>query len=108
MEKLGHVAPTRQAVLPGHHATLIGRRLLHRRAALQFLSYVKSPDDRVRTDRVDQAGVIILRIDGRLHHISVGRTYTATRVLILVQDLNITIVNAATGETAAPANTRSQ
>ena len=54
--------------------------------------------DRVRSDRIDQAGVITLRIAGRLHHIGVGRTYTGTRVLILIQDLNITIVNAATGE----------
>jgi hypothetical protein len=35
---------------------------------------------------------------GRLHHIGVGRTYTGTRILILVQDLNIKIINAATGE----------
>ena len=54
--------------------------------------------DRVRTDRIDQAGVITVRVAGRLHHIGVGRTYTGTRVLILIQDLNITIVNAATGE----------
>jgi len=54
--------------------------------------------DRVRTDRVDQTGVITLRVAGRLHHIGVGRTYAGTRVLMLVQDLNITIVNAATGE----------
>ena len=54
--------------------------------------------NRVRTDRVDQAGVITLRVAGRLHHIGVGRTYTRTRVLILVQDLNIRILNAATGE----------
>jgi hypothetical protein len=52
----------------------------------------------VRTDRIDQAGVITLRVAGSLHHIGVGRTYTGTRVLILVQDLHITIVNAATGE----------
>ena len=54
--------------------------------------------DRVRTDRVDQAGTITLRVDGRLHHIGVGRTHARTRVLILVQDLDIRIINAATGE----------
>ena len=54
--------------------------------------------NRVRTDRIDQAGVITLRVAGRLHHIGVGRTYTGTRVLILVQDLHIRIINAATGE----------
>jgi hypothetical protein len=54
--------------------------------------------NRVRTDRVDQAGVITLRVAGRLHHIGVGRTYTGTRVLVLIQDLRIRIINAATGE----------
>ena len=54
--------------------------------------------NRVRTDRIDQAGVITLRVAGRLHHIGVGRTCTGTRVLILAQDLHIRILNAATGE----------
>jgi len=54
--------------------------------------------DRVRTDRVDQAGSITLRVAGRLHHIGVGRIHSRTRVLILVQDLHIRIINAATGE----------
>jgi transposase InsO family protein len=54
--------------------------------------------DRVRTDRVDQAGSITLRVGGRLHHIGVGRIHYRTRVLIVVQDLNIRIINAATGE----------
>ncbi|OSC42850.1 IS481 family transposase, partial [Mycobacterium decipiens] len=54
--------------------------------------------NRVRTDRIDQAGGITLRVAGRLHHLGVGRTYTGTRVLILVQDLHVRIINAATGE----------
>ena len=54
--------------------------------------------DRVRTDRVDQAGSITLRLNGRLHHIGVGRIHYRTRVLILVQDLNISVINSATGE----------
>ena len=54
--------------------------------------------NRVRTDRIDQAGSITLRVGGRLHHIGVGRIHNRTRVLILAHDLNIKIVNAATGE----------
>jgi transposase InsO family protein len=54
--------------------------------------------NRVRTDRIDQAGVITLRVAGRLHHIGIGRTYSGTRVPILVQDLHVRIINAATGE----------
>ena len=54
--------------------------------------------NRVRTDRVNQAGSVTLRVNGRLHHIGVGRIHYRTRVLILVQDLNIKIINAANGE----------
>jgi transposase InsO family protein len=54
--------------------------------------------NRVRTDRVDQAGSVTPRVNGRLHHIGVGRHHYRTRVLILAQDLNIKIINAATGE----------
>jgi transposase InsO family protein len=53
---------------------------------------------RVRTDRVDDTGSITLRLAGRLHHIGVGRTHARTHVLMLVQDLNVRIINAATGE----------
>ena len=54
--------------------------------------------NRVRTDRVDQAGSITLRVNGRLHHIGIGRHHYRTRVLILAQDHHITVINAATGE----------
>jgi transposase InsO family protein len=54
--------------------------------------------NRVRTDRIDQFGKLTLRHAGRLHHIGVGRTHARTRVLVLVQDLDIRIINAATGE----------
>jgi hypothetical protein len=54
--------------------------------------------NRVRTDRIDQFGKLTLRHAGRLHHLGVGRTHASTRVLVLVQDLDIRIINAATGE----------
>ena len=54
--------------------------------------------DRVRRDKVDKAGSVTLRVAGQLRHIGVGRTYARTDVLLLVQDLHVTIVNAATGE----------
>nr|WP_051745299.1 hypothetical protein [Streptomyces yerevanensis] len=53
---------------------------------------------RVRHDRIDQSGVVTLRPAGRLHHIGVGRTHTGTHVIMLVNDLDVRIVNAATGE----------
>jgi transposase InsO family protein len=54
--------------------------------------------DRVRTDRLDNSGCVTLRIAGRLHHIGIGRTHARTHVLLLVQDLHVRVVNAATGE----------
>jgi transposase InsO family protein len=54
--------------------------------------------DRVRTDRVDQTGCVTLRVNGRLHHIGIGRTHTGTHVLLLVQDLHVRVIHAATGE----------
>jgi hypothetical protein len=53
---------------------------------------------RVRTDRVDHTGVVTLRVNGRLHHVGIGRTHARTHVLILVQDMHIRVVDAATGE----------
>jgi transposase InsO family protein len=54
--------------------------------------------NRVRTDRLDHNGCVTLRHNGRLHHIGIGRTHARTCVLLLVQDLDIRVINAATGE----------
>ena len=39
-----------------------------------------------------------MRVNGRLHHIGIGRTHTGTRVILLINDLDIRIIHAATGE----------
>jgi transposase InsO family protein len=54
--------------------------------------------DRVRRDRVDKAGKITLRHGGTLYSIGIGRTHARTRVIVLAQDLQIRIIDAATGE----------
>jgi transposase InsO family protein len=54
--------------------------------------------DRVRTDRIDATGLVTLRHQGRLYHIGIGRPHAGTRVLLLVQDLHIRVINAGTGE----------
>ena len=54
--------------------------------------------DRVRRDRIDTDGKLTLRINGRLHHIGMGRTLARTPVLILVHDLHVRVIDAATGE----------
>jgi Endosomal/lysosomal potassium channel TMEM175 len=47
---------------------------------------------------VDQGGNVSLRVNSRLHHIGIGRTHTGTRVILLIADLDIRIIHAATGE----------
>src|SRR3954451_3379313 len=54
--------------------------------------------DRVRTDKIDKTGCVTLRLAGRLHHIGIGRTHAGTHVLLLVQDLDVRIIDAVTGE----------
>jgi transposase InsO family protein len=54
--------------------------------------------DRVRHDKIDKAGSVTLRVAGRLRHIGVGRTYARTDVILLVHDLHVRIIHAATGE----------
>jgi transposase InsO family protein len=54
--------------------------------------------DRVRFDRIDNVGTVTLRVNGRLHHIGIGRTHARTHVILLVHDLEVRIIDAATGE----------
>ena len=54
--------------------------------------------ERIRRDRVDKAGKITLRHGGTLYSIGIGRTHARTRVIALVQDLDIRIIDATTGE----------
>jgi transposase InsO family protein len=52
---------------------------------------------RVRRDRVDPSGVITIRYDSRLRHIGLGRAHAGTRVLALIADRHIRVVDADTG-----------
>jgi len=54
--------------------------------------------DRVRTDIIGTNGVVTLRHGGRLYHIGIGRACAGTDILLLVQDLHVRIIAAATGE----------
>ena len=66
--------------------------------ALPGPSHDADSHDRVRHDRVDKSGTVTLRVAGQLRHIGIGRTHTGTHVILLVQDLDIRVVNAVTGE----------
>jgi hypothetical protein len=54
--------------------------------------------DRVRRDIIGSTGTVTLRTGGRLYHIGAGRTYAGTHIIMLVQDLHIRVIDAATGE----------
>ena len=57
-----------------------------------------NPHERVRHDRLDTTGKVTLRIGGHLYKIGIGRTHARTPVILLVQDLNVRIIHATTGE----------
>jgi len=54
--------------------------------------------DRVRHDKISKAGTVTLRIAGQLRHIGIGRTYAGTYLILLVQNLEVRVVHASTGE----------
>jgi transposase InsO family protein len=58
----------------------------------------EAPHRRVRRDVVDKDGRVTLRVGGRLLHIGIGRTLARTPVVLLIQDLEVRVVHAATGE----------
>jgi len=48
---------------------------------------------KVRRDRIDKTGCFTLRYRSKLHHVGVGRAHRAERVLILVADLDIRVID---------------
>jgi transposase InsO family protein len=50
-------------------------------------------ETRIRHDRVDKAGVVTLRYRSRLHHVGIGKAFTGTRVVLLVDGLDVRVLN---------------
>ncbi|MGQ0849841.1 MAG: hypothetical protein ACT4OP_12155 [Actinomycetota bacterium] len=48
---------------------------------------------RVRHHYFDYSGTVTLRYNSRLHHIGLGRRHAGTRVLVLVADLDVRVLN---------------
>jgi transposase InsO family protein len=53
---------------------------------------------RVRRDKIDKAGKVTLRHDGKMIKIGVGRTHARTPVILLIEDLDVRVIDATTGE----------
>jgi hypothetical protein len=50
-------------------------------------------EHRVRRDRVDKAGKVTLRYQSTLLHLGVGRRHAGTRVMLLVADRDVRVIN---------------
>jgi hypothetical protein len=48
---------------------------------------------KVRRDRVDKTGAFTLRYRSKLHHIGVGRQHCGKRILILMADLDVRVID---------------
>ena len=53
---------------------------------------------RLRTDTVDKAGAMTLRQASRLHHLKIGAAHARRRVLAIVDEREVTVVDLGTGE----------
>lgn len=58
-------------------------------------------DNRVRNDKVDQAGRITLRFAGEMRYLGIGRAHTGTRTLTVITGTHALTSNAETGEIIA-------
>lgn len=83
------------------HAALGKQTPASKYAVLPKASPGQSPLDehyRIRHDTVNKSGTVTLRHAGRLHHIGIGRTYAQTQIIMLINDLDIRVIDTATGE----------
>jgi len=48
---------------------------------------------KVRRDKVDKGGTVTLRYRSKLHHIGLGRKYGGQRVLVLMANLDVRVIN---------------
>jgi hypothetical protein len=53
---------------------------------------------RLRYDVTDKKGAITLRRAGRLHHLKIGAAHARRRVLAIVDEREVTVVDLGTGE----------
>ena len=47
---------------------------------------------------IDKRGAVSLRRAGRMHHIGIGRAHTGTKVMMLIDNLDIRVIATQTGE----------
>jgi transposase InsO family protein len=60
--------------------------------------YQIPPHYRVRHDKIDAGGVITLRHNSRLHHIGLSKHLRGTKVIVLIDDLDVRVLHRDTGQ----------
>jgi hypothetical protein len=82
-------------------------RALHRRTPTEAFNtrprafptgYKIPPHFRVRHDKIDAGGAITLRYNSRLHHIGLSKHLRGTKVIVLVNDLDIRVLDRHSGK----------
>jgi hypothetical protein len=63
------------------------------KARPQLAGITLSPHTRIRHGKIDKEGRFTLRHNGKLHHIGVGRAHKGRRIIVLVADLDIRVLN---------------
>jgi transposase InsO family protein len=93
--QLDHFATYYNTVRP--HRSL-GRRTPAQAFAARTKATPKNPPitaeghHRVRQDRIDKTGSVTLRYRSKLLHIGIGRAHAGTRVLLLINDLDVRVL----------------
>ena len=89
-----------------YYNTVRPHRALHRHTPIEAFNarpkafprgYQIPPHYRVRHDRIDAAGVITLRHNSRLHHIGLSKHLRGTKVIVLIDDLDIRVLDQRSG-----------
>ncbi len=87
-----------------YYNTIRPHRALDRRTPVQAFAartkatprragIVVSTEHRVRRDRIDTTGKVTLRYHSKLVHLGIGRRYRGIRVLLLVADRHVRVIN---------------
>ena len=100
-----HRAATPDGRILAYYNSIRPHRALQRRTPIEafndrpkaFPSGYQIPHYRVRHDKIDAGGVITLRYNSRVHHIGLSKHLRGTKVIVLIDDLDIRVLNRNTG-----------
>src|SRR5262245_713807 len=89
-----------------YYNTIRPHRALRRRTPIEAFNarpkafptgYQIPPHYRVRHDKIDAAGLITIGYDSHLHHVGLSKRRRGTKVIVLIDDLDIRVLDRDTG-----------